>query len=711
MMECGKGLATTFRACENRGSGAAAGFRTRRRNLERRWRWLYVASIKARSSTTNLHMSRRDALPLRAVNSAIVRSGTNDEQSSQNTTPSRASHLRSFLRKRWLHGLLFVVFCISGLAFSHNHGSLRHFRQPPQHAVHHDHSIASCFQLASACYGNWSQEAAHESVNRSCVNIVWLAESEAGLLSPATSGGRALIQSVLLELQHSLSDKPSCHFFVGNNGLGFPSELARLQSLFQQAGLDRFEISSLPIATRGILMRMLTTDIVVAAVGSLADIVSQFSAAPIVIQVLQQPCNSVPDWEAQTENTTPNNSTNASYFVGSWIDSSVVAAGGLNSAVFKKLNTILVAPDRFETARKIPVNCNSQAIFSACEAHFTVPTRLNSCFWGVRSRFDEAHVQLAELVAFIKSSRSSSLQVLFCFVILSLFLFLSSLQFVYEPVFPRNNRDTLLQHSWVDDYLGISRLMSALGITTVQASGLPALQGHLCDDVVRLTYAESVLRLNRDPSRYAEHLCPARVFKGSGLAALPLRAPSAAMTHFTGHQLRGRTSVRTKPLTCQGFTTPRHSSDYKGWPQNAMSEEVTPPHSACSNQRGMRRCHDVYGNHEDGVAVRVCQWRLPDGPCEDLDRNHREQLIAVTKSHIFLDVFPVVRLAWRTRIFGASPPASQARVCTRADETIACATVDDSGVPGWWDKLKGAGSAVDIHGALWHLRDTPGLWV
>jgi hypothetical protein len=247
---------------------------------------------------------------------------------------------------------------------------------------------------------------------------VWFAESEAGLLSPATSGGRALIQSVLLELQQSLSDKPSCHFFVGNNGLGFPSELPRLQSLFKGVGLERFEIASLSIATRGILMRMLTADVVVGAVGSLADIVSQFSAAPIVIEVLQQPDNGVPKWEAtRTENPTHHNDANASYFVGSWIDSSVVAAGGLNSTVFEKLNALLLAPDRFETARKIPVNCNSQAIFSACEAHFTVPTRLNSCFWGVRSRFDEAHVQLAELFAFIKSSRSSSLQVCFCYFI------------------------------------------------------------------------------------------------------------------------------------------------------------------------------------------------------------------------------------------------------------------------------------------------------
>ena len=276
-------------------------------------------------------------------------------------------------------------------------------------------------------------------------------------------------------------------------------------------------------------------------------------------------------------------------------------------------------------------------------------------------------------------------------------------------MFPRNNRDTLLQHSWVDDYLGISRLMSALGITTVQASGLPATQRRRCDDVVRLTYAESVLRLKRDPSGYAEHLCPACVFEGRGLAALPQQAHSVATTRFAGHQRRGSTSVRTKPLTCQGFHS-SHSSDYKGWPQNAMSEVVTPPQSACNNKRGLRRCHDVYAEDEDGVAVRACQWRLPDGPCEDLDRNHREQLIAVTKGHIFSDIFPVVRLAWRTRIFGASPPASQARVCTRADETIACATVDDSGVPGWWDKLKGAGSAVDIHGALWHMRDTPGVW-
>jgi hypothetical protein len=108
--------------------------------------------------------------------------------------------------------------------------------------------------------------------------------------------------------------------------------------------------------------------------------------------------------------------------------------------------------------------------------------------------------------------------------------------------------------------------------------------------------------------------------------------------------------------------------------------------------------------------VRACQWRFPDGPCEVIAWKHRQQIVAVTKGHLFLDVFPVVRLAWRTRIFGAPPPSSTKPIlCSRADEIIACTNVDGSGVPSFWDKVRGVHSPIEAHGSIWHMRDTPGL--
>jgi hypothetical protein len=99
---------------------------------------------------------------------------------------------------------------------------------------------------------------------------------------------------------------------------------------------------------------------------------------------------------------------------------------------------------------------------------------------------------------------------------------------------------------------------------------------------------------------------------------------------------------------------------------------------------------------------------MPNGPCEDISGNLRDALIAITKNDITNnDTLPLVQLAWRTKIFGAAPPTSGPSVCTRADETIACAVVDGSSVPNFWDKLRGSADLIFPRGSLWHARDVP----
>jgi hypothetical protein len=91
-----------------------------------------------------------------------------------------------------------------------------------------------------------------------------------------------------------------------------------------------------------------------------------------------------------------------------------------------------------------------------------------------------------------------------------------------------------------------------------------------------------------------------------------------------------------------------------------------------------------------------------------MDRNHREQLVAVTKGHAFLGEYPLVQLAWRTEIFGAKPSFSGPKVCARADEIIACEQVDGLKGQSFWGKVRGASNPEVAHGSIWHLRDSPG---
>jgi hypothetical protein len=54
------------------------------------------------------------------------------------------------------------------------------------------------------------------------------------------------------------------------------------------------------------------------------------------------------------------------------------------------------------------------------------------------------------------------------------------------------------------------------------------------------------------------------------------------------------------------------------WFQNKLAQPYTHISSPCSGRQGLRRCHDVHAHSTLGVQFRVCQWRFPSGPCEDM---------------------------------------------------------------------------------------------
>jgi uncharacterized protein CbrC (UPF0167 family) len=249
--------------------------------------------------------------------------------------------------------------------------------------------------------------------------------------------------------------------------------------------------------------------------------------------------------------------------------------------------------------------------------------------------------------------------------------------------------------------------MSALKITTVRVDGQPLSTRYRCEGLIRLPYHDSVLLLERNPEIYAEHLCPNCIFQGTDSATFSSSHQEFSIsTNFQGLDRRGSLPARTHALTCDGFS-PQRSEFFRGWPQTIMSKIATPSDSVCFMKRSFRRCHDVHAR-TDGISIRLCQWRLPDGPCEEIAGNHRDQLIAVTKGNAFLDSLPLVQLAWRTKVFGADPQSSEPTVCTRGDENIACAVVDASSVPSFLDKRHGSAVSVLAHGSLWHARDIPG---
>ncbi len=627
---------------------------------------------------------------------------------------SPRSHLANVIyscRKLFFVAVVSIALCVSGFAMSSHH--LNVFQRAHSSASHRidlpEHSISSCFRLASMCYGSWTKETADASFvrnNRNVANVVWLIDSEASALSPSRDKGRTVIESVLVQMRQVLSRSPSLHVFLGIDASGFASDSTQLTILFDDFGIENHEISVMTVHPRDALARMLVADVVVGYVGSLVDVVGQFSAHPFVIQVLSQHEDSESSLLQDVSVETRQNANASLYFfIGSWIDASAIPAGKSSVEISDKLSAHLASSDRsIFVPSTYSGNCDEKRVLEACRKHFPAGQKRDSCFWGVRSRRSDLPIQLAELFSFIKSSLRDSLK------------------FVYEPFHPET-QDTEhgSAHSWVDNFLGISRLMQVLKVTTVRPDGQPESRDHRCNNLVRQSYSESALGAKRNPQGYAEHMCPSCVFKGArpvNVASLPSELASG--TRFSGHQLRGTAATRTKLLSCDGLNPkPRSTSKLvPGWPQTRLSESVTPSESVCYHQRSFRRCHDVHANLGDSVSVRACQWRLPDGPCEVIDRDHREQLVAVTKGHAFLDTHPLVQLAWRTQVFGATPsfsalfgePASFSgpKFCTRADEIIACEEVDGIKGQSFWDKVRGASNAMTAHGSIWHLRDSPG---
>jgi GDP-mannose transporter len=590
----------------------------------------------------------------------------------------------SMIQKRQFYVFLLTMVCFGGLLTSSNHLQSFYFVHAPDESQP-DHSLSSCFQLASACYGNWSQDAVLTAIDPNFTNVVWFFESETALLSPLRSSGQAAIQKVLLDLEQVLSEKPSRHIFISSLGSSIAAEILYLSALFTNNGILDFEISSLLTTQRVALAHMLIADIVVGPVGSLVDIVSQFSATPFVIQVLFQHDDSLMEFLLDEDAIiSPNHNVSLTYFLDSWIDAAAVP--DVKYAISEKLKKKYSAMSRANFAFTPRPNCDEKIILEKCRLHFSSSRHKKSCFWGIRTRGADASIQLTELFAFIKASLHDSLE------------------FVYEPFFLQSSAS---EYSWFDHFFGISRLMSALEITAARVDGQPLSTGYRCESLIRLPYHESVLLLERNPKIYAEHLCPNCIFKGTDSAtSTSLHRDISISTNFQGLHRRGSLPTRINALTCDGFNSQR-SKFFRGWPQTIMSKVVTSSESECYNKRSFRRCHDVH-SQTDGISLRACQWRLPNGPCEDIARNHRDQLIAVTKRNAFLDTFPLVQLAWRTKIFGAAPPSSGPTVCTRADEKIACAVVDGSSVPSFWDKVRGSAVSVIAHGSLWHPRDIPG---
>jgi hypothetical protein len=590
-----------------------------------------------------------------------------------------------------------VTLCVGGLVMS-NH-LLNVFQlarsSTPYRMDRPDHSLSSCFHFASMCYGNWTKDASLVPINHSASNVVWFIESEVSVLSPSRDRGRAAIGNVLVGIRHFLSRGPSRHYFIRDHGSGVVSENARLMTLFNDIGIENYQISLLSVNQRDALTRMLIADVVIGSVGSIVDIVSQFSASPFVIQILYQhedsAVNMLFDVDAATHHSS---SMRFYYFIGSWLDASAIPAGQSNLEISDKLSAYLASSDRLTFLPFTHAsNCDENRVFEACRKHFPAGQKRDSCFWGVRSRHSDSSIQLAELFAFIMTSLRGSLE------------------FVYEPFHQGIElASDSSENSWLDDFFGISRLMQVLEVTTVRPNGQPGSLGHRCSKLVRQSYSESVLSANRNPHSYAEHMCPSCVFKGAQLVNAPSSSESASSKQFSGHRLNVTASTRTKPLSCDGLNSkPRTTRDLvPGWPQTRLSESVTPSESVCYHQRSFRRCHDVHANLGDGVSVRTCQWRLPDGPCEVIDRGHREQLVAVTKGHAFLDAYPLVQLAWRTQVFGVTPSFSGPKGCARADEIIACEQVDGTKGQSFWDKVRGASNPLAAHGSIWHLRDSPG---
>ena len=129
---------------------------------------------------------------------------------------------------------------------------------------------------------------------------------------------------------------------MGIDASGFASDSTQLTILFDDLGIENHEISVMSVRPRDALARMLVADVVMGGVGSLVDVVGQFSAHPFVIQILSQHEDSVSSWLRDGDAAMRHN-TNVSlyYFIGSWIDASAIPAGKSNVEISDKLSAFI----------------------------------------------------------------------------------------------------------------------------------------------------------------------------------------------------------------------------------------------------------------------------------------------------------------------------------------------------------------------------------
>ncbi len=210
---------------------------------------------------------------------------------------------------------------------------------------------------------------------------------------------------MLLDLLHFFSARPSRHIFVSSDGSALADEILLLSALFTKSGILHFEISFLLTTQRDALAHMLHANIVVGRVGSLVDIVSQFSVTPFVIQVLYQHDDSIMELLLDEDvRVSHRHNLSFTYFFGSWID--VAAVPGVKTAISQKFTKHLAASAAHSRHR---VRCDKQMILNKCRLLLSSSGN-KSCFWGMRSHIADASIQLTEFFAFMKASLHNSIQ-------------------------------------------------------------------------------------------------------------------------------------------------------------------------------------------------------------------------------------------------------------------------------------------------------------
>ncbi len=175
-------------------------------------------------------------------------------------------------------------------------------------------------------------------------------------------------------------------------------------------------------------------------------------------------------------------------------------------------------------------------------------------------------------------------------------------------------------------------------------------------------------------------------------ASLSLLQTSAPHPEFDALRRRGPLGSSTVfRLDCPSISDVSEVGE--PWVESELAQGQNGSVSPCSGRQGVRRCHDVYSRARDGTYFRACQWRFPNGPCQEMRPEYREKLVRMSAKHNATNNFPNVRIAFRTRIFDARPWNAAPELCTRAEEIISCEFLSE-------DPRDGS-----IHGYLYHAMD------